>query len=446
VLAFAFAVTVVTGILFGIAPALQLSRTDLNTTLKDGAKGSSGGALGRVRSGLVVTEVALSLLLLVGAGLLMRSFLKLRSVDLGFEPEHVLTAWVSKYLPYSEDWVGNAEKFAQFHRQVLERLREIPGVKSVGGSNTFPFTTGEGERSRVEFVTRSGSGDSELHRLPALTFDVSPGFFSAMGIPLLRGREFDDRDRKGAPMTIIINKRTADTVFRGRDPIGQEIKWGGLENTRQPWCVIVGVAGDIRYRPTESATGLEFYYPYTQWPTPGFRYVLRTTRDPAGLTTEVRQAVAAVDRDTAVIEVKPMNRVIDDSVWQRRLWGTLFAAFAVLAMVLAAVGLYGVMSYLVSQRTREIGVRMALGSSQTGVLRLVMGEGMRLVGIGLVLGIAGALTLGRSLRSLLFGVTSFDAATLIGVPLALAAIALVACYMPARRASRIDPLRALRQE
>jgi putative ABC transport system permease protein len=446
VLAFAFGVAVLTGIAFGLAPALQLSMTDANRPLKEGARGSSSQTAHRLRQTLVVAEVALSLLLLVGAGLLMRSFLALRGVDVGFQPEQVLTAWVTKYRPYSRDWVANAEAFAEFHRQVLDRLHAIPGVVVAGGSNSFPFTSGEGERNRYELVTRGPGGDLQQHQLPAMTFDVSPGFFRAMGIPLLRGREFDDRDRKDAPMTLIVNQRTAELLFPGRDAIGQSIKWGQIDDPRQPWCEIVGIAGDIRFRAAESDTGLEFYYPYRQWPTPGFHYVLRTTRAPEGLEPEVRQAVAAVDRDTPVIEVKTMTRVISDSIWQRRLWGALFAAFSVLALLLAAVGIYGVMSYLVSQRTREIGIRMALGSSQSTVLGLITGEGMRLVAIGVFVGLGGTLVLAQSLQSLLYGVATRDPATMFGVTVMLVVVALVACLVPARRASRIDPLVALRQE
>jgi putative ABC transport system permease protein len=446
VLAFAFGVAVVTGVLFGLAPAIQLSATDVNDSLKEGAKGSSGGSAHRVRRTLVVAEVALSLVLLVGAGLLLRSFMALRSVDVGFQPEHVLTAWVSKYRPYSRDWVSNAEVFAQFHHQVLERLQALPGVAVVGGSNTFPFTAGEGERGKAELVTRGAGGGLQQHQLPALTFDTSPGFFRAMGIPLLRGREFDERDRKGAPMTLIVNQRTAEKLFPGRDAIGQSIKWGRIDDVRQPWCEIVGIVGNIRYRAAESDTGLEFYYPYRQWPTPGFHYVLRTTRDPDGLAADVRQAVASVDRDTPVIEVKTMDRVISDSIWQRRLWGALFAAFAVLALALSAVGIYGVMSYLVSQRAREIGIRMALGSSRSDVVRLIASDGMQLVALGVVTGLVAAVALARALRSLLYGVTSHDPATMLAVPALLALVALVACLVPARRASRIDPLVALRQE
>jgi putative ABC transport system permease protein len=208
----------------------------------------------------------------------------------------------------------------------------------------------------------------------------------------------------------------------------------------------VGIVGNIRFRAAESESGLEFYYPYHQWPTPGFYYVLRTTRDPESLAMEVRQAVAAVDKDTPVVEIKPMARVISDSIWQRRLWGALFTAFSLLALALAAVGIYGVMSYLVTQRTREIGIRVALGSSHQGVLTLIANEGMRLVSLGVVIGLGGAVLLGRSLESILYGVTSRDPATMVGVAVTLVVVALAACLVPARRAARIDPLVALRQE
>jgi putative ABC transport system permease protein len=446
VLAFSFVVAVLTGMAFGLVPALQLSADNVNRPLQEGARGSSSPNAQRLRRVLVVAEIALSLLLLVGAGLLMRSFLALRSVDVGFQPEHVLTARVTKYRPFTRDRGANAEADAEFHRLVLERLHALPGVLVAGGSNSFPFTSSEGERNRYEFVTRGPGGGIQQHQLPAMTFDVSPGFFRAMGIPLLRGRAFDDRDRRNAPMTLIVNQRTAETLFPGRDPIGQSIKWGQIDDPRQPWCEIVGVVGNIRFRAAESESGLEFYYPYHQWPTPGFYYVLRTTRDPESLAAEVRQAVAAVDKDTAVIEIKPMTRVMSDSVWQRRLWGALFTAFSLLALVLAAVGIYGVMSYLVSQRTREIGIRMALGSSQQSVLGLITSEGMRLVAVGVLIGLAATIVLGRSLESILYGVTSRDPVTMLVVAVTLVLVALTACLLPARRAARIDPLVALRQE
>jgi putative ABC transport system permease protein len=446
VLAFSFILAVLTGIAFGLVPALQLSATNVNRPLKEGARGSSSPNAQRVRRGLVVAEVALSLVLLVGAGLLMRSFLALRSVDVGFQPEQVLTARVTKFRPFTRDRAVNAEADAEFHRQVLERLHAIPGVQVAGGSNSFPFTASEGERNRYEFVTRGPGGGLQQHQLPAMTFDVSPGFFSAMGIPLLRGRAFDDRDRRDAPMTLIVNQRTAETLFPGRDPIGQSIKWGQIDDPRQPWCEIVGVVGNIRFRAAESDSGLEFYYPYHQWPTPGFYYVLRTTRDPDSLADEVRHAVAAVDRDTPVIEIKTMPRVISDSIWQRRLWGALFAAFSLLALILAAVGIYGVMSCLVGQRTREIGIRMALGSSHRSVFTLITAEGMSLVAVGVLIGLGGALLLGRSLESVLYGMTSRDPLTMFVVAVVLVGVALAACLIPARRAASIDPLVALRQE
>jgi putative ABC transport system permease protein len=276
---------------------------------------------------------------------------------------------------------------------------------------------------------------------------VSPGFFETLGIPLLAGRGIDARDTTDSPMVVIVNERAAKALWPDRDAIGQELYWGmdspSLEN---PYCKVVGVVGNVRHLAGEADDGLELYYPYTQYPITNVFYLIRTRGDPLELAGTVREAVHSVDRNAAIVYVKTMEQLIDESLWQRRLWSVLLNGFGVVALVLVAVGLYGLLAYLVAQRTREIGVRMALGAEPGGILTEVLGQGARLLGLGVALGLAGALGLRRLLASLLFGVSAADPASLAGATLVLALVALLACYLPARRAARLDPVRALREE
>jgi putative ABC transport system permease protein len=441
VLLFSLAVAVLTSVLFGLAPAWQASRVNLSDALKEGARGSSAHA--RARSTLVVAQMALCLLLLVGAGLMMQSFLRLLHVKTGFMPEGLLVARVTNFKTGAR--AETAAAMAVLHEQTLTRLRALPGALSAGVTGSLPFTSAQTERSRVDLRIK-GRAEEELKYSESVAgADVSPGLLDTLGVPLRAGRLFDARDVTESPMVVIINERAAKKLFPDRDPIGQELLWGA-PTPQNPYCRIIGVVGDVKHRAAEGGEGVELYYPYSQWPVTNGYYVLRTQGDPQALATAMRQAINAVNKDAAIVYLKPMEQLIGESLWQRRLWGVLFAVFAFVALSLAAVGLYGVMSYLVSQRTREIGVRMALGAQTGDVLRMALAQGVKLALGGIALGLAGALGLVSLISGLLYGVTARDPLTFAGVALLLLLVALLACWIPARRATKVDPLVALRCE
>jgi putative ABC transport system permease protein len=441
VLLFSLAVAVLTSMLFGLAPAWQSSRINLSDALKESARGPAGHT--RARSALVVAQVALCLLLLVGAGLMMQSFLRLLYVRTGFTPEGLLVARVTGFKTGGRS--ETAAAMAGIHEQTLVRLRALPGVISAGVTSALPFTSAQPERSRVDLRIK-GRAEEELKYSEAVTgADVSPGFLDTLGVPLREGRLFDTRDVAESPLVVIINERAARKLFPDRDPIGQELLWG-TPTPQNTYCHVIGVVGDVKHRAAEGSEGIELYYPYSQWPVTIGYYVIRTQTDPLALALSVRQAINVANKDAAIVYVKTMDQLIGESLWQRRLWGVLFAVFAAVALALAAVGLYGVMSYLVSRRTREIGVRMALGAQTGAVLRMVLAQGLRLVSGGIVLGLVAALALSRFISGLLYGVQAFDPLTYAGVAFLLVIVALLACFVPARRAAKVDPMIALRQE
>jgi putative ABC transport system permease protein len=446
VIAFAVAITLLTVVLFGVAPVFQNIRPDLNEVLKQGARGSSSGntLAGFVRRGLVVAEVALSLVLLVGAGLMMRSFAQLMAVDTGVKTERLIVASIGRYLPNADRQqmvTGYSDEF----RRVRDRIAQLPGVIAVGAGNDLPYLNKPEERQVSDIYTRQRATRDQAYRGPAQGADVMPGYFAALGIPLLEGRDFTEADTLDKPKVVVIGKHAADTLFPGRSAIGEQIRYGN-DQELDPWMTVVGVVSSTQWHPAERRPGVEVYWSYLQYPTPQTHMLVRTAVPPETMLPEVRRVVHQVNPDFAVIATKTMDAVINESVWQRKLWGFVLTAFAGLALLLAAVGLYGVMSYLVSQRTRELGIRLAIGAQPGSVLGLVLGSGMKLVAIGAVAGLAGALALGRLLSGLLFGVSTTDPSTYIGVPVILTAVALLACAVPAIRASRIDPLRALREE
>jgi putative ABC transport system permease protein len=442
VLLFSLSVAIATSLVFGGAPALLASRVDLQATLAEGARGS--GARSRLRTALIVAEVTLCLVLLVGAGLMMRSFIRLQHVDPGFDSQSLLVARVTTFTPGTR--AEKAAELSQRHERMLARLRQLPGVASAAATNSLPFAAVEQERSKTELRVK-GRADQELaHTVPLEGADVSAGYFATMGIPLVRGRLFDTRDTTSSQMTVIVSQRAAETLWPGRDPIGQEVLWGPLMAGENPYCTVVGVVGNVKHGSAETDTGVELYYPYTQYPITNVYYVIRTRGDPTALAPAVRRAIGDTDQSAAIVFLRPMTDLVDESMWQRRLWGVMFGVFAALALVLAAIGIYGVLSYSVSQRTRELGVRLALGAQPGDLLRMVTLQGMRMVLVGLVLGLGAAFALARLARSLLFGVAGHDPATFIVVCLALIGVGLLACYLPARRAARLDPVEALRVE
>jgi predicted permease len=443
VLAFTLALTVLTGIAFGLIPALQMSRGDLQPALKDATRGATAGrARGRTRAFLVVAEIALALVLLVGAGLLLESFRRLLAVDPGFEPEGLLTAQVSLPVPNQPERgkYYSDEMQRTFYRQVLAELSASPGVRAAGLSSNLPLSGGSNLGAfRIEGRPVPPGEPPPLAEFRA----VSPGYFRLMEIPVLAGRELDEKDRSDAPFVAVVNRALARRFWPGEDPVGRRIRIGpdgAVELT------IVGVVGDVRQLRLESEPEPELYFPYEQAPSGTLTLVVRADRSPENLAPTMRAAVRAVEREQPVYNVLTMRQLLGRAVAPRRISMLLLNAFAVLALGLAAVGIYGVMAYGVAQRRREIGVRMALGAHRADVLRLVVGQGMALALAGVGVGLVAAFGLTRVLASLLYGVSRTDPRVFFGLSALLVAVALVACWLPARRASGLDPLAALRTE
>jgi putative ABC transport system permease protein len=434
VLAFATLVSMATGIIFGVAPALQLSRPDHGEALNEASRGSSGSRAARTGRALVVAEIALSLVLLTGAGLLVRSFLQLQRVEPGFVPQRAVT--MQLLLPgarYPED-----EDQIRFFRQVHERMTASPGVQSAAVSSTLPMS---GSNLGAGFTVDDHPVANPADRPTAAGFAISPDYFVTMGIQLVRGRAFTPRDDEKAPPVAIINETMARRFWPNEDPIGRRLtSYAGVSRE------IVGIVRDVKTRDLAENAGPQLYTPYVQRPWPFLAVVARTTGDPAGLSATLRQAVASVDPDLAAADVRTIDDYLAQSVATPRFNATLIAGFAVLALFLAGCGLYGVMSYAVVQRSREIGIRMALGAQPGDVRGMVVSQAMKMGAAGLIVGLAGAFAASRLLGNLLFGVGPSDPATFATVCGLLLGVVLVAAYVPARRATRVDPMVALRAE
>ena len=437
VLGFTAAITLLTGLMFGAVPALQTSRVDLNDTLKEGGRGSSG-VRSRARSLLVVTEIALSLVVLVGAGLMIQSFLRLKRVNIGLDAQNVLSAGVS--LPRAKYTEGDQR--ATFFKQLLERLRNLPGVEAASATATLPLGGDDWGRS----LTVDGFPVLPLGQAPSIQHTVvSPDYFRTMGIPLLSGRDFNDADAKGSPDVTIIDERLAREYWPNESPIGKRVRFGPPEDN-EPWHTIVGVVATVRHQRIQEDTRKSVYLPHQKIPVRGLALVVRTTSSPPEFVGAIRREVAQLDPDLPVSEVLTMDEVVAESIWQPRLYATLFGAFAGGALLLALIGIYGVMAYLVQTRTHEIGVRMALGATTRDVFKLIVGRGMKLTAVGVLIGVGGAIALTRLMRSLLFNTSATDPVTFIFISLLLSLAAFLACYIPARRAAKVDPLVALRYE
>jgi putative ABC transport system permease protein len=436
VLGFTFAVSFLTGIVFGVVPALQGSRTDVNEALKEGGRGGST-THNRLRNLLVVAEVALSLVLLVGAGLMVRSFAKLQQVNSGINPEHLLTVQV----PLSRAKYAEGPQQSAFFKALVARAGALPGALSVAAISDLPLMGGWGRSLTVEGFPLLSVGQAPLINHAVVT----PNYFRTMGIPLLEGRDFTEADDAKGMRVTIVDQRLAQQYWPNASALGKRIRFGPPESN-EPWHTIIGVAGAVRHERLDRDTRQSIYVSYQQIPDRVMTVALRTSGDPQNLAGAVRREVLALDKDQPVTNVLTMGEVITRSVWQQRFYTILFGIFAGLALVLAAVGIYGVMSYAVTQRTQEIGIRMALGARAIDVLRLVIKNGMALILIGVVVGLGGAAALTRLLATLLFGVTPTDGLTFVTVSAMLVIVALVACYLPARRATKVDPLVALRYE
>ena len=437
VLGFAAGVAVLTALLFGFAPALQITRGAPSETLKEGGRTASAGRHG-VRSALVVLETTLALVLLVGSGLLFKSFVRLQTVDPGFESKNILTANIS--LPKSK--YSTEAQTIQFFGQVLERMQAVPDVKEAAVASGNPI---DGSNLSFVFATKQLQALAPADQPSAGYYVVSPNYFHTLGIPLLVGRYFTQGDFAGSPRVAIVSQAVAQRFFHDRSPIGQTIKIGvGAGNP--PWREIVGVVGDVKDDGLGEAATMTVYEPCTQQAWSSMSLFLRSDSDPSHLASVLRSQVMSVDKDQPVAEIATGEQLMSQAVAQPQLRTLLLSLFAGLALVLASLGIYGVMSNMVAQRTHEIGVRMALGAGQRSVLRLVLSNGMRLTLLGIALGTAGAFALTRLMKSFLFHVTPTDPATFLEVALFLFAVALLASYIPARRATRVDPVVALRYE
>jgi putative ABC transport system permease protein len=434
VLAFATFVSMATGVIFGVAPALQLSRPDHGEALNDAGRGSSGARAARTGRALVVAEIALSLVLLTGAGLLVRSFLRLQQVEPGFVPQRAAT--MQLLLPGSR--YPDAAAQIRFFRLVHERTATAPGVQSAAVATTLPMS---GSNLGAGFTVDDHPLANPADRPTAAGFAVSPDYFVTMGIQLVRGRAFTARDDENAPPVAIINETMAERFWPNEDALGRRLtSYGGLSRE------IVGIVRDVKTRDLAENAGPQLYTPFVQTPWPFLAVVARTTGDPVGLAATLRQAISGVDPDLAAGDVRTIDDYLAQSVATPRFNATLIAGFAALALFLAGCGLYGVMSYAVVQRRREIGIRMALGAQPGDVRSMVVSQALKMGLAGLLVGLAGAFAATRLLDNLLFGVGPSDPATFATVCGLLLGVVLVAAYVPARRATRVDPMVALRAE
>lgn len=436
VLWFTLGVSLLTGILFGLAPVIQSLKLNLNDALKEGGRGIGGSQWGRrLRGALVVGEIAVSLVVLVGAGLLVKSFSRLVNSDAGFVADNLLTMNIELF------HFKDPQRRAALQREVIAQIQKLPGVETVGAGSGMPPVTAQ----RVTRFAAEGQENSTSQPDAAYFIGASPDYFVALGTPLIQGRAFDERDSENAPKVVIINKTLARRLFPNEDPIGKRFKLINPEQSDE-WRSIVGVVGDVKYSGLDDPGEAVVYTPFAQTPFLWSYVMVKAAGNSTALLPGIRSAVSSVDPRLAALQLQPMREVVWGSVAQPRFNMILLSSFAVLALTLAVVGLYGVMSYLVAQRTREIGVRMALGAGRADVLKLVVGRGLALAGAGVAVGLAAAFGATRVLTSLLFGVSATDPVTFLLAALLLTGVALAACVVPAHRAMKVDPMVALRYE
>jgi putative ABC transport system permease protein len=441
VLLFAACVVALASFIFGLAPALHSTKPDVQSELKEGGRsGSAGAGQNRLRAALAIAEISLALILLVGAGLMMKSLYRLLAVDPGFRPERVLTMEMDlRTQQYSKD-----PAVLNFWQQVLDGVSALPGVEGAAVGTHIPLTDSHGRTDiTIEGMALPRPGNyphPDVHT-------ISPGFVATLGIPLLRGRTFTDADNENAPLVGMINATLARRFFPNEDPVGKRFVFGHPSAKNPPkWCTIVGVVSDTKMYGLANPARLEVYVPFRQDANSDMTLLVKSGADPAALTSAIREAVQSIDKEQPLIAISTMKELVSNSVATRRMTLVLLGFFSGLALVLGAIGIYGVISYSVAQRTHEIGIRMALGAPRRDVFRLVVGQGLKLAGIGIAIGIAGALGLARLMSSLLYGISATDFETFAGVSILLALVALLACFIPAQRAMRVDPTVALRYE
>jgi putative ABC transport system permease protein len=437
VLAFTVCVSLAIGLLFGLLPALQATRPDLNTTLKEGGRSSAGRPHERTRRVLLVSEVALALMLLIGAGLMVRTVGHLTQVDPGFDAENLLTArFVLPEAPYPK------ERRRVFFKECVDRIGALPGVQSAAITLSVPI---DGSNWNSVFIVADKPVPARADLPTAAMSPVSADYFDTMKIRLMKGRIFGSGDNESSPPTIVVNETLANRLWPGEDAIGKRLKQGWPED-QASWREVVGVVADVKMNGVDQDTPLQVYIPLAQEPGRSLALLVRTSGEPLAMTSSISAAIHAIDRDVPVFAVSSMDQLMGGAIENQRVTLALLAGFAVLALVLAAVGIYGVMSYAVAQRTHEIGIRSALGARPSHVLRMVIGQGMALALAGVAIGLAGALALTRVMEGLLFNVSATDPATYVVISVLLAAVAVLACYVPARRATKVDPTVALRYE
>ncbi len=437
ILAFSFGLSLLTGVIFGLVPAMQSSGSDLNEVLKEGGRKSQTGAGHRVRSVMVVTEIALAVVLLVGAGLMVKSLLRLLNTNIGFNADNLLTMGI--VLPPAKYTQPNP--VINFNDQLQQRVKALPNVVNVGLVNILPLNGGNTLRFNIDGdpVAAPGKENEATLRM------VSDSYFQTLGVPLIAGRVFDQRDTIDKPGVVIIGKSIADRMFAGRDPVGKKLRYPSIQGEPD---TIIGVVGDLKISGLDEAVKPTLYFPMRQSPTLSASIVTRTTGDANALGAAIRNEIRNLESDTAILNVRTMDEMIADTPasFMRRFPALLISIFAGVALLLASLGIYGVISYSVSQQTHYIGVRMALGASPANILKMVLKEGLVLALLGVGIGVLAALGLMRLLRSLLFEVSTTDVGTFAVVTSLLFLVALLACYVPARRATKIDPLIALRNE
>ncbi|WP_224361021.1 ABC transporter permease [Hyalangium versicolor] len=438
VVLFTAGISVLTGVLFGLVPALQASRADLHGAMREGDRGTAGHGSGRVRAVLVVSQVALALVLLVGAGLFLRSFVELQKVDAGFDPQGVLTTRLS--LP--QERYGEASKRAATLQEILSRAQAVPGVEAAGLATILPLTAHSDWTTEIDGKPMAPNDPPP----PAVEYRVvSADYYKVLRVPLIQGRTLADSDSFDAPRAVVINETAARILFPGEAALGQRIRPQSSAK-EQPWATVVGIVKDVREWGLDVPARPTAYYSVLQQPKLSVYLVVRTHQKPESLLASLQAELRTVDRDLPLYDVAPMEAVVDGSVAQRRFSMVLLVLFAGVAVVLASLGIYGVISYTVTQRTRELGIRMALGARQVDVLGLVVGQGMRLTLVGVGVGLLLSLGLGRLLSALLYGVQAHDPLTFAGVGALLAGVALLASWLPARRAAKVDPALTLRAE